>query len=317
MVGSVDGSTIFADRRAHTVALRLYPLAVPRRNRACCAALAIAVLAALLRRRVRRRPRRAVVAAPPRPALRNWPEFGLNPQRSDATGRSTGITPPTSAACSCRPSRCPAPPTTRRSTCTRRSSRARATTWRSSPPTTASTLAIDADSGRILWRFMPPGIARLAGQRADHDGQPDRDRRLRLRHLAERARAQAVARRPAASSAAGRCAITPAPHTREADGVAERRRRRTCSRAPAATTATPPPTSAISWRSRSPTGHVAHVFNTLCANRTTIIDPPSCSASDSAILSRSGPVVEPGATARADRHRQRAPTTARRTSATA
>jgi hypothetical protein len=42
-------------------------------------------------------------------------------------------------------------------------------------------------------------------------------------------------------------------------------------------------------------GHVAHVFNTLCANRHTIIEPSSCSASDSAILSRSGPVVEPGA----------------------
>jgi hypothetical protein len=40
---------------------------------------------------------------------------------------------------------------------------------------------------------------------------------------------------------------------------------------------------------------VAHVFNTLCANRHTLIDPPTCSASDSAILSRSGPVVEPGA----------------------
>jgi hypothetical protein len=36
------------------------------------------------------------------------------------------------------------------------------------------------------------------------------------------------------------------------------------------------------------------VFNTLCANRHAIIVPSSCRASDSAILSRSGPVVEPG-----------------------
>jgi hypothetical protein len=36
------------------------------------------------------------------------------------------------------------------------------------------------------------------------------------------------------------------------------------------------------------------VFNTLCANRRALIVPSSCSASDSAILSRGGPVVEPG-----------------------
>jgi outer membrane protein assembly factor BamB len=41
-------------------------------------------------------------------------------------------------------------------------------------------------------------------------------------------------------------------------------------------------------------GHIEHVFNTLCDNRHGIIAPASCSASDSAILSRSGPVVEPG-----------------------
>jgi hypothetical protein len=37
------------------------------------------------------------------------------------------------------------------------------------------------------------------------------------------------------------------------------------------------------------------VFNTLCANRAAIIAPATCGASDSAIWSRSGPVVEPGA----------------------
>ena len=36
------------------------------------------------------------------------------------------------------------------------------------------TIAIDADSGRILWTFTPPGLAQLGGQRADHHRQPDR-----------------------------------------------------------------------------------------------------------------------------------------------
>jgi hypothetical protein len=41
-------------------------------------------------------------------------------------------------------------------------------------------------------------------------------------------------------------------------------------------------------------GRVRAVFNTLCSNRRELLVPSSCRASDSAILSRSGPVVEPG-----------------------
>ena len=41
-------------------------------------------------------------------------------------------------------------------------------------------------------------------------------------------------------------------------------------------------------------GHVLSLFNTLCANRRELQLPSTCSASDSAILSRGGPVVEPG-----------------------
>jgi hypothetical protein len=42
-------------------------------------------------------------------------------------------------------------------------------------------------------------------------------------------------------------------------------------------------------------GGVTHVFNSLCSNIRTLIDPPSkCSASDSAIWGRPGSVIEPG-----------------------
>ncbi len=42
------------------------------------------------------------------------------------------------------------------------------------------------------------------------------------------------------------------------------------------------------------TGRLAHVWNSLCSNRRTLIDPPSsCSSSDSAIWGRSGGVVDP------------------------
>ena len=42
------------------------------------------------------------------------------------------------------------------------------------------------------------------------------------------------------------------------------------------------------------TGHVAHVFNSLCSDRREIIEPSSCSSSDSAIWARAGAVVVPG-----------------------
>lgn len=41
-------------------------------------------------------------------------------------------------------------------------------------------------------------------------------------------------------------------------------------------------------------GRLLSVFNTLCANRRTLFEPDTCPASDSAILSRAGAVVEPG-----------------------
>jgi PQQ-like domain len=42
-------------------------------------------------------------------------------------------------------------------------------------------------------------------------------------------------------------------------------------------------------------GHITHVWNSLCSNRHDLIDPPrSCPASDSAIWARDGAIVEPG-----------------------
>jgi outer membrane protein assembly factor BamB len=41
-------------------------------------------------------------------------------------------------------------------------------------------------------------------------------------------------------------------------------------------------------------GAIAHVFNTLCSNRRSLIAPRSCRSSDSAIWAREGAVIEPG-----------------------
>ena len=166
------------------------------------------------------------------------------------------------------------------------------------------TLAVDADSGRILWRFTPPGIARLAGQRADHDREPARPRRLRLRDLPRRPRPQAHARRrPRGAGLAG--ADHPGAEDREADRLAEHRRRR-----PARHDRRLLRRRAALHRPhrrdlRSATAPSSTSSTRSARTARMIIDPATCNASDSAILSRSGPVVEPGGDARPDRHRQR------------
>jgi outer membrane protein assembly factor BamB len=55
----------------------------------------------------------------------------------------------------------------------------------------------------------------------------------------------------------------------------------------------PPYQGHVALISRS-SGAVAHVFNTLCSDRHSLIVPSSCRASDSAIWGREGSVIEPG-----------------------
>ena len=96
-------------------------------------------------------------------SLRNWPEFGLSPQRTDASNATTGIT-------------------TANVGHLRRMQIALPGTVDSSPiylhgitvagavrdvviatTTYGKTLAIDASSGAILWTFTPPGYSHWAG----------------------------------------------------------------------------------------------------------------------------------------------------------
>jgi len=102
------------------------------------------------------------VAAAPQPLL-NWPEFGLDPQRSDVSERSNGITSANVARL-------------------RHLHVTLSGTVDSSPiyvhgglvgggvhnvvvvtSTYGKTIAIDADSGAILWTFVPPGYGGWAG----------------------------------------------------------------------------------------------------------------------------------------------------------
>ena len=95
--------------------------------------------------------------------LLEWPEFGLNPQRSDVSEASTGITGANVAHL--RRMTVQLPGTVDSSPVYLHGALVDGATHNAVVVTTTygRTLAIDADSGQILWTFTPPGYGEWAG----------------------------------------------------------------------------------------------------------------------------------------------------------
>ncbi len=230
------------------------------------------------------------------PTLTEWPEFGLDPQRADATNRPTGVSAANVGRLRSKQISLPG-------------------TVDSSPiylhgvevggrsrdvivvtTTYGRTLAIDAANASPLWTFTPAAYSRLVGSPQITTASPVADpeggfiyaaspdgliHKLSLRNGHEVGRGRWPVR------------ITKDP-TRE--------------KIAAALNVDGPDVLATTggYIGDAPTyqGHVVAisrasgqidaVFNALCARRHSIIVPRSCPQSDSAILSRGGAVVEPG-----------------------
>src|SRR5271168_4788269 len=108
-------------------------------------------------------------AAIPQPAraaadqrLLEWPEFGLDPQRSDVSEASTGIT--SANVAHLRRTTVRLPGTVDSSPIYLHGALVDGATHNVVVVTTTygKTLAIDADSGQILWMFTPPGYGEWA-----------------------------------------------------------------------------------------------------------------------------------------------------------
>ena len=228
--------------------------------------------------------------------LLDWPEFGLDPQRSDVSELASGITAVNVAHL-------------------RHVTVALAGTVDSSPiylhgvsvdgavhdvivvtTTYGRTIAIDASGGQILWTFTPPGYSSWAGSARITTASP----------LADPDRLFVYAASPNGlvhklSLADGRedtSGSWPVSITREP--VHEKLAAALNVDGPDIIAATggyfgdaPPYQGHVVVIARS-SGRLRSVFNTLCANRRELQQPSTCSASDSAILSRGGAVVEPG-----------------------
>jgi outer membrane protein assembly factor BamB len=154
------------------------------------------------------------------------------------------------------------------------------------------TEAIDAANGSVLWRYVPPAYSSIAGSAqitnmtpvADPDraaiyaGAPDgRIRKLRVSD-GKQLWSTSITRDPTHEkltsslnlSRGGLVLATTGGYIGDA----------------------PPYQGKVVSLQRS-NGRIVHVWNSLCSNRREIIQPSSCSASDSAIWARSGAVVDP------------------------
>ena len=245
-------------------------------------------------------PTASVAAIPSAPRasaepLLDWPEFGLDPQRSDVSERATGITSANVAHL-------------------RHLTVALPGTVDSSPiylhgvsvdgavhdvivvtTTYGKTIAIDAGSGKILWTFTPPGYGRWASSAQITVASP----------LADPDRLFVYAASPnglihklsLADGSEDRDGSWPVRITIEP--IHEKLGAALNIDGPDLIAATsgyfgdaPPYQGHVVLIDRS-SGRLLRVFNTLCANRRELQVPSTCPASDSAILSRGGPVVEP------------------------
>jgi outer membrane protein assembly factor BamB len=229
-------------------------------------------------------------------SLGNWPEFGLNPQRGDSTEQATGIT--SANVAHLRHLHVTLPGTVDSSPIYLHSALVDGAVHETIVITTTygRTLTIDATGGRILWTFTPPGYAGWAGTAqittasplADPDGQfvyaasPD----------------GLIHKLSLANGSEDRTGAWPVRVTR--DPTHEKLGAALNVDGPDVVVATsgyfgdaPPYQGHVVLIDRS-SGRLATVFNTLCSNRRGLLVPSSCQASDSAILSRGGPVVEPG-----------------------
>jgi PQQ-like domain len=238
----------------------------------------------------------AVTAQASAGRLENWPEFGLDAQRTDVSERATGVTAANVAHL--RHVRVALPGTVDSSPIYLHGAVVGGSTHNVLVATTTygRTLAIDADSGRILWTFTPAHYSNWAGSSQITTASPIADPGRQFVYAASPnglIHKLSLGDGREDSSGSWPTSITyDATHEKIAaalniDGAYVL----------AATGGylgdAPPYQGHVALIDRA-SGHVRAVFNSLCANRHAFIVPSSCRGSDSAVLSRAGAVVEPG-----------------------
>jgi len=241
-------------------------------------------------------PRAATLTAAAHRSLMSWPEFGLDPQRSDSSEARTGIT--AANVSHLHRLQVSLPATVDSSPIYLHQALVRGARHDTIvvDGTYGRTMAIDANSGRILWVYTPPGYDEWAGGEqitvssplADPDGSHVYSASPNgLIHKLSLATGQEV-------TGGGWPARVTLEAKHEKLGAALNIDGPDLLVATSGYLGDAPPYQGHVVAIDRAGGAVRAVFNTLCANRRRLQVPSSCPASDSAILSRGGPVVERG-----------------------
>ena len=161
--------------------------------------------------------------------------------------------------------------------------------------TYGKTLAVDARSGRILWRYVPSGYKRVVRSAQITTATPVADPSRRYVYTASPD--GLVHKLAVANGRELRTGGWPVSVTRDATheklAAAFNFSRGLVLVTTGGYIGDAPPYQGHVVAIRATTGAIVSVFNSLCSDRHTLIVPSSCSASDSAIWARSGAVVDP------------------------
>jgi outer membrane protein assembly factor BamB len=158
--------------------------------------------------------------------------------------------------------------------------------------TYGKTVAVDASTGRVLWRYVPPGYASWAGSYRITTATPVADPSRRFIYAAGpdgRIRKLSVAEGRQIWSTA----ITLLPQ-REKIAASLNFAHGLVIATTGGYVGDAPPYQGHVVTLRPGSGSIVHVWNSLCSDRHRLIRPSTCGASDSAIWGRAGAVVEPG-----------------------
>jgi outer membrane protein assembly factor BamB len=156
------------------------------------------------------------------------------------------------------------------------------------------TIAIDAASGAILWRFTPSSYASLAGSYRITNSTPVADPNRKFVYAASpdgRVHKLSVASGAEARGWPVRVTLLP---QREKLGTSLNFARGLVLIGTGGYIGDESPYQGHVVAINAATGRVAHVWNSLCSHVHRLLNPPSCAHSRSAIWARSGVVVVPG-----------------------
>jgi outer membrane protein assembly factor BamB len=153
------------------------------------------------------------------------------------------------------------------------------------------TEAVDASSGVVRWRFTPPGYSSWAGSPQITTATPVADPTEKWIYAASPG-GRIYKLSAANGHAAWSVSITRLPAREKIAGALNYARGHVIAVTGGYIGDAPPYQGHVAVIDAAK-GRLLHVWNSLCSNRTGLIVPSTCDASDSAIWGRSGAVVDP------------------------